>query len=165
MSVEMFAQRSQMTPLGHAVRAYVAPIDRNSGLSVAFDPAAQGQFDLDSPPAPFLDLGWVQNFDRKSTTKYEGLHNGPHGTVSVQYRSQPEALVDFDFQSWGKIQMAMAGGTQEMNVLATPQSSQPQGSGGVAIPASCVLDGSSSYEVGARPRRDEQIQRGRHDRG
>ncbi len=114
---------------------------------VAFDPAAQGQFDLDNPPPPFLDLGWVQNFARNSTTKYEALRNGPHATVSTQYRSQPEALVEFDFQSWGKIQMALAGGTQEMNVLATPQSSLPQGSGGVAIPASYALDGSSDYKV------------------
>jgi hypothetical protein len=147
MSVEMFAKRSQMTPLSHGVRAYVAPVNRDSGFFVSFDPAAQGQFDVDNPPPPFLDLGWVQNFTRKSTTKYEGLLNGPHGTVSVQYRSQPEALVEFDFQSWGKIQMALAGGTQEMNVLATPQTSLPQGSGGVAIPASPVLDGSSDYAV------------------
>ncbi len=147
MSVEMFAKRSQMTPLSHGVRAYVAPIDRNSGFSVAFDPAAQGQFDLDNPPPPFLDLGCVHNFERKSTTKYEGLRNGPHSTLSTQYRSQPETLVEFDFQSWGKIQMALAGGTQEMNVLATPQTSLPQGSGGVAIPPSYALDGSGDYTV------------------
>ncbi len=147
MSVNMFAKRSQMTPLSHGVRAYAAPIDRNSGFSVAFDPAAQGQFDLDTPPIPFIDLGWVQNFSRKSTTKYDGLRNGPHGTLTMQYRSQPEALVDFDLQSWGKIQMAMAGGTQEMNVLATPQTSLPRGSGGDAIAASYALDGSADYRV------------------
>lgn len=147
MSVDMFAKRSQMTPLSHGVRAYVAPVDRNSGTYVAFDPAAQGQFNLDTPPPPFLDLGWVQNFTRKSTTKYEGLRNGPHATVSTQYRSQPEALVEFDFESWGKIQMALAGGTQEMNVLATPRTSLPRGSGGAAIPPSYVLDGSSDYRI------------------
>jgi hypothetical protein len=147
MSVDMFAKRSQMTPLGQGVRAYVAPVDRTNGVCVAFDPAAQGQFDLDNPPNPFLDLGWIQNFARTSTTKYEGLRNGPHATVSAQYRSQPEALVEFDFESWGKVQMALAGGTQEMNVLAIPRTSLPQGSGGVAIPASPVLDGSSDYKV------------------
>jgi hypothetical protein len=147
MSVELFAKRSQMTPLSHGVRMYVAPIDRSSGFSVAFDPAAQGQFDLDVPPPPFLDLGWVDNFIRKSTTKYEGLRNGAHATVSSQYRSQPEALVEFDFQSWGKIQMALAGGTQEMNVLATPRTSLPSGSGGAAVAASYALDGSRDYTV------------------
>jgi len=147
MSVDMFAKRSQMTPLSQGVRAYAAPVDRNSRVCVAFDPAAQGQFDLDTPPNPFLDLGWIQNFTRKSTTKYERMRNGPHGTVSAQYRSQPEALVEFDFESWGKVQMALAGGTQEMNVLASPRTSQPQGSGGAAIPASYVLDGSSDYRL------------------
>jgi len=154
MSVDMFAKRSQMTPLSQGVRAYVAPIDRSSGTFVAFDPAAQGQFDLNSsPPPPFIDLGWVQNFTRKSTTKYEGLRNGPHATVSTQYRSQPEALVEFDCESWGKIQMALAGGTQEMNVLATLRTSVPQGSGGAAIAASYALDGSSDYSIVLDPDR------------
>jgi hypothetical protein len=143
----MFAKRSQMTPLSRAVRMYAMPIDRNSGFALAFDPAAQGQFDLDSPPPGFLDLGWVQNFQRKSTTKYESLRNGPHATVSLQYRVQPEAVVEFDFESWGKVQMALAGGTQEMNVLATPNTSLPQGSGGAPIPPSYALDGSVDYKV------------------
>jgi hypothetical protein len=143
MSKELFAKRSQMTPLGRAVRAYLAPIDRSTGHLVAFDPAAQGQFDLDVPPPPYLDVGWVENFQRRCTTKYEGLRNGAHGTVSSQYRSDPEALVEFDLQSWGKLQMALAGGTQEMNVLAAPITSPPQGSGGVAVAASYVRDGSN----------------------
>lgn len=147
MSKELFAKRSQMTPLGRTVRAYVAPIDRGTGHLVPFDPAAQGQFDLDSPPPPYLDVGWVENFQRKSTTKYEALHNGSHATVSAQYRSQPEALVEFDFHSWGKLQMAVAGGTQEMNVLAAPLTSPPLGSGGIAVPASYVRDGSNDVTV------------------
>jgi hypothetical protein len=151
MSLETFARRSQMTPLSQGVRAYVAPVDRNSGFCLAFDPAAQGQFDIDDPPPPFLDLGWVQNFARRSMTKYEVLRNGSHATVSAQYRSQPEALVEFDVESWGKIQMALAGGTQEMNVLATPRTSLPQGSGGAALPASYVLDGSSDYRIVLNP--------------
>jgi hypothetical protein len=151
MSTELFAKRSQMVPLGHAMRAYVAPIDRNTGFSVPFDPAAQGQFDLDSPPPPFLDLGWVENFQRKSSTRYEVLRNGPHATVSTQYRSQPESIVQFEFQSWGKIQMALAGGTQEMNVLATPSTSLPRGSGGDAIPASYAQDGSNDFTVVLSP--------------
>src|SRR5215813_11154061 len=147
MSAEMFAKQSQMTPLSHGVRMYAAPIDRTSGFSVPFDPAGQGQFDIDDPPPPFIDLGWVDNFSRTSTTKYEAVRNGTHGTVSSQYRTQPEAMVELDFQSWGKVQMALAGGTQEMNVLATPRTSLPLGSGGVPIAASYALDGSRDYTV------------------
>ena len=75
-----------------------------------FDPAAQGQFDLDSPPSPWLDLGWIENFQRTAATKYDALRSGPSGSITVQYRSQPEARVDFDLPSWGKLQMAIAGG-------------------------------------------------------
>lgn len=147
MSTEQYAKRSQMTPLARAVRAYVAPIDRNTGRIVPFDPSAQGLFELDAPPTPFLDLGWVENFQRKSATKYEGLRNGSHATVSTQYRTQPDAAVEFDFQSWGKLQMALAGGSQAMNVLATPITSPPQGSGGMAIPASYVQEGSNDVTL------------------
>ena len=82
-----------MRPVGRAVRAYVAPVERPSGTSSPFDPAAQGQFDLESPPSPWLDLGWVENFQRIAATKYETLRSGFSGSITVQYRSQPEARV------------------------------------------------------------------------
>ena len=31
---------------------------------------------------------------------------------------QPEARVEFDLLTWGKVQLALSGGTQQMNVLA-----------------------------------------------
>jgi len=70
MSSNPYAKQSQMWPLTEAVRAYVLPIDRNSGTSVPFDPSAQGEFDLDLAPVPFLDVGWVENFQRTSATQY-----------------------------------------------------------------------------------------------
>ncbi len=112
MSSNPNAKHSQMAPLARAVRAYIAPVGRPSGPIAAFDPAAEGQFDLDSPPAPWLDLGWVENFQRTAATKYEALRSGPVGNITVQYRTQPEARLEFDLPSWGKLQMALAGGTQ-----------------------------------------------------
>ena len=67
MSSNPYARRSQMAPTARAVRAYAAPIDRVRGIIAAFDPA-QGQFNLDAPPAPWIDLGWVENFKRAATT-------------------------------------------------------------------------------------------------
>ena len=147
MSINPLARRSQMAPVGRAVRAYVAPVDRPSGATSAFDPAAQGQFDLDSPPSPWLDLGWIENFQRTAATKYDALRSGPSGSIAVQYRSQPEARVDFDLPSWGKLQMAIAGGAQQMNVLAVLPLSPPQGSGGTAIPPSPLQPGSTVTEL------------------
>ena len=80
MSSNPYAKRSQMAPAARAVRAYAAPVNRLTGLFAAFDPASQGQFDLDSPPSPFIDLGWVENFRRSAGTKYEALRTGPGAT-------------------------------------------------------------------------------------
>ena len=142
-----YAKRSQMAPASRAVRAYVAPVNRIAGISPAFDPAWGGGFDLDSPPGPWIDLGWVENFQRSAATRYDELRSGPAATVTAQYRAQPEAQVDFDLLTWGKIQMALSGGTQQMNVLAEATGQPPQPSGGTAFPASPVQNGSSAAEV------------------
>ena len=147
MSSNLNAKRSQMWPLAEAVRAYVVPIDRNSGTTVPFDPSAQGEFDLDAPPQPFLDVGWVENFQRTSATKYETLRVGPQSTLTSQFRAQFDAGVEFDLPNWGKLQMALAGGGQQINVLATSVTSPLQSSGGAAIPASYVQDGATIVEL------------------
>lgn len=147
MSGNAYAKQSQMWPLAEAVRAYVAPIDRNAGTSVPFDPSAQGEFDLELPPVPFLDLGWVENFQRTSATKYETLRLGPQSTLTAQYRAQFDAGVECDLPNWGKLQMAVAGGGQQINVLASPMTSLPQGSGGTALPAVYVQDEATMYEL------------------
>ncbi len=136
------AKRSQMMPLARSVRAYIAPVGRPSGAIVAFDPATAAQFNVDAPPTPWLPLGNVENFQRTAATKYETLRNGPVGNITVQYRTQPEARVEFDLPAWGKLQMALTGGTQMMNVLAEMPMVDPQSSGGDAIPASPLQSGS-----------------------
>src|SRR5271157_301881 len=147
MSSNPYAKQSQMWPLAEAVRAYVLPIDRNAGTSVPFDPSAQGEFDLDAAPVPFLDLGWVENFQRTSATKYETLRTGLQSTLTTQYRAQFDSGIEFDLPNWGKLQMALAGGGQQINVLATPMTSLPQSSGGTAIPAAYVQDECGMYEL------------------
>jgi hypothetical protein len=136
-----------MAPAARAVRAYAAPVNRVTGSIAAFDPASQGQFDLDSPPAPFIDLGWVENFQRTAITKYEALRTGPGANITVQYRTQPEARLEFDLPSWGKLQLALSGGTQQMNVLAEMPATLPEPSGGDPLPASPVQSGSTQTEL------------------
>jgi len=147
MSGNPYAKKSQMWPLTEAVRAYVAPIDRNTGASMPFDPSAQGEFDLDLPPVPFVDLGWVENFQRSSATQYQTLRTGPQSTLTAQFRAQFDASVEFDLPNWGKLQMALAGGGQQINVLATPMSSPLESSGGIPVPAVYVQDDASVYEL------------------
>ena len=108
-----------MAPVGaRGARLRRAGGPAQSAPSWPFDPAAQGQFDLDSPPGPWLDLGWVENFQRTAGHQVRSAAQRPSGNITVQYRAQPEARLEFDLPSWGKLQMAMAGGTQQMNVLA-----------------------------------------------
>lgn len=147
MKSNPYARQSQMWPLAEAVRAYVVPIDRNTGASVAYDPSAQGEFDLDLPPVPFFDLGWVESFQRTSATRYETLRTGPQSTLTAQYRAQFDAGVEFDLPNWGKLQMALAGGGQQINVLATSTSSAVRSSGGTPIPAAYVQDEGARYEL------------------
>lgn len=151
MSTTAVFKRSQMAPVSHAVRAYVMPVDRNSGAVTPFDPAGQGQFSLDAPPAPLLDLGWIHNFQRTSPTRHEALRTGPRGAAASQYRAQADALVEFDLPAWGKLQMALAGGAQQMNVLVTATAATPHGSGGKAVPAVYVQDGSTSRSLRLDP--------------
>ena len=147
MSSNPYARQSQMWPLAEAVRAYVAPVNRNTETSVPFDPSAQGEFDLDLPPEPFLDLGWVENFQRVSATRHEALRTGALGCVTAQFTEQLDAMVEFDLPNWGKLQMAVAGGGQQINVLATSIASDIRSSGGTAVPAVYVQDGGSAAEL------------------
>jgi hypothetical protein len=146
-----FAKRSQMAPAARAVRAYAAPVNRQSGGTIAFDPATMGDFDLDAPPQPWIDLGWVENFQRAAVTKYEALRTGPNSNITAQYRLQPEAGVEFELLTWGKVQLALSGGSQQMNVLAEQAGLPPQPSGGMPVPASPVQSGSTFSEIVLTP--------------
>ncbi len=147
MSSNPYAKRSQMAPAARVVRAYAAPVNRAAGIISAFDPGTYGGFNLDSPPGPWLDLGWVENFQRSTATKYGSLRTGPDSNITAQYRTQPEARVQFDLLSWGKVQLALSGGTQQMNVLAEQPGLLPQPSGTVALPASPVQAGSTTTQI------------------
>jgi hypothetical protein len=57
---------SAPAPVARRVRAYFAPVNRAAQTPVLFDPAEQGGFSLDAPPAPWISLGWIQDFARKS---------------------------------------------------------------------------------------------------
>jgi len=139
--------RAAMVPVSRYVRAYFAPMDRALGTPAIFDPGKYGMFNLDSPPSPWLDLGWIDNFRRVSATRAEALRSGPRGDAAAQFRGSLDTRMEFDFREWGKLQMALAGGSQHMNVLATETSADPRPSGGTAVSAVAVLPGSSATEI------------------
>src|SRR5277367_4134108 len=111
--------RTVLRPIARQTRAYFAAVDPVNGPIAVFDPSKDSDFQLDAPPSPWMDLGWIENFSRISTSQIEALPGGTAGAVSGQARQRLGARVEFEFRDWGKLQMALAGGAEHMNVLAT----------------------------------------------
>ena len=139
--------RAPMLPLARRVRAYFAPVARATESPVIFDPAANAGFNLDSPPAPWVDAGWIENFARTPGTKVQQLRSGASASVSAQFRSQLDARVEFDFEQWGKLQMAISGGAEHMNVLAVSSGAALQPGGGQPVAAVILQPGSTATQL------------------
>ena len=130
------------------VRAYFAPVNRATATPTIFDAAQSGTFALDTPPAPWIDLGWISNFSRKAETKVGALRSGAPSIVQAQVRTEVEATVALEFESWGKLQLAVAAGSEQMNLLTTAAGAAANGSGGVAFSAApLVLAGSDAMTL------------------
>ena len=83
--------RAAMVPVSRQVRAYFAPVQRATAAAAIFDPAKHGAFPLDAPPAPWLDLGWIDNLRRASTSQTEQMRSGARGETAMQFRGAPGA--------------------------------------------------------------------------
>lgn len=129
------------------VRAYFAPVDRVHQLPSIFDPSQNGQFSLDAPPTPWIDLGWIESFARKSTTAIGSLNSGVPSVAQYQVRETLGATVSFRFKSWNKLTMALAAGSQHMNLLQPANGSTANGSGAKGVPAVSVLAGSTATMI------------------
>jgi hypothetical protein len=132
------------SPVVRRVRAYFAPVIRASEQPALFDPAQLGTFAVDAPPAPWLDLGWVFGFARKCGTKVEAVRTGAPAFPQTQVRTEIEATLAFEFETWGKVQLALAAGTQQMNLLRVASGAAAAGSGGTAVVATVLQTGSTA---------------------
>lgn len=131
-------------PVSRRVRAYFAPVNRPSATPTLFDPAQSGRFALDTPPAPWIDLGWITKFTRKCATRVEPLRSGSPAATAAQVRSELEATVAFEFHAWGKLQSALASGSQQTNLLALAANAAANGSGGTAAAPLALAAGSTA---------------------
>ena len=139
--------RAAMVPVTRRMRAYFATMNKATGTPTLFDPGKYGVFPLDQPPSPWIDLGWIDNFQRLCGTLTEPVRAGARGAPVAQFNGMLDARLEFDFREWGKLQMALAGGSEHMNVLASDLNANPQPSGGTAILAAAVLAGSTASEI------------------
>ena len=144
-----------VAPVTRRVRAYFAPVNREAAAPTVFDAAQMGAFALATPPAPWVDLGWCSKFARKSGAGTKNgvvaLTTGAPAMVQSQVRTLVEATVSLEFESWGKLQLALAAGSQQMNLLETATGAAANGSGGIAEAAVPLATGSTatSLNVGA----------------
>jgi hypothetical protein len=114
---------------------------------VIFDPSEQGGFSLNAPPAPWISLGWIQEFARNPGSKSSAVLTGIPATVLGQVRETVEAQVSFEFLSWTKLTMALATGSQHMNLLAPASGAGKAADGAHAGSAVVTLSGSTATFV------------------
>ena len=131
-----------MAPLSRRVRAYFAPVDRATGTPTIFDASQDGSFVLGAPPSPWIDLGWCEGFVRQCGTRILPMRTGAPAVVQKQVRSELEATFLLEFESWGKLQMAITSGSQQMNLLVSAAPAGSNGSGGSTLPAVPLLSAS-----------------------
>lgn len=142
---------SAAAPVTRRVHAYFAPVSRTAQAPVLFDPALSGRFKLDAAPAPWISLGWIQGFARRATSKSAPILTGIPASTLEQVRGSLEAQVSFEFLSWTKLTMALATGSQSMNLImpATNAVAAPYGAQGVA--AIAVQSGSTANSIALAP--------------
>ena len=135
---------SAPAPVARRVRGYFAPVNRATQTPVLFDPVEQGNFSLDAPPTPWISLGWIQEFTRKPGSKTSPVLTGIPAATLEQVRQTLEAQVSLQFLSWTKLTMALATGSQHMNLLAPASGAAPAADGAQAAPAVIVQSGSTA---------------------
>jgi hypothetical protein len=138
---------SAPAPVTRRVRAFFAPVNRAAQTPVLFDPSEQGRFNLDAPPAPWISLGWVQDFVRKTASKSSPLMTGIPAAPLEQVRETLEAQVSLQFLSWTKLTMGLATGSQHMNVLAPASGATAAADGAQAVAAVTPQTGSTSTSI------------------
>src|SRR5580704_4489541 len=138
---------SAPAPVARRVRAYFAPVNRTAKTPVIFDPAQLWNFSLDSAPTPWISLGWIQDFTRKPTGKMSSLLTGIPAATLEQVRETLGAQVAFQFLSWTKLTMALATGSQHMNLLAPAAGAAAAADGVKAAPAATIQSGSTASVI------------------
>lgn len=139
--------RALMHAVSETVRAYFAPVDRSTNAPTIFDPGKDGSFSIDAPPAPWIPLGVIAGFSRSALTEVNAIATGTKETTRLNVRRRFGAEVAFEFREWGKLQMALACGSQQMNLLAEIVGATPRASGGTAAAKVALQAGSTASEL------------------
>jgi hypothetical protein len=138
------AMENRNQPVTTAVRAFIAPVRRETGLPTIFAASQAAAFELENPPEPWIAIGTVENFRRSDADEALSVQSGTDNAVVAQFRRKLESHVTFDLRTWGKLQMALAGGGTHWNVLEPLTGAPSAAIGGEAISAQPLLPGSTA---------------------
>jgi len=116
-------------------------------VPTVFDPSVHGAFSLASAPSPWIDLGWIADFSRKSASAVGALNVGSPAAPLVQMRESIGATLSFRCLTWQKLSMALSAGSEHMNLLAPAAGAAANGSGSKGAPAVALLAGSTATSL------------------
>lgn len=119
-------------PIAARVRSYFAPVNRATGAPTIWDASGIASFSIDAPPAPWVDLGFCSAFARSSGTKVEAVLTGAPAVAAGQVKTVVDAHVALEFESWGKLQLALTAASLQVNVLE-PQTTIALNAGSTAM--------------------------------
>jgi hypothetical protein len=140
--------RKPMLMVGSGFRGFFAPyVQGASPAPTLYDPARQGRFDTNAPPAGWFDLGWIDQLKRSPAGRIGQIRSGYRGAVRAQYRGEIGSSVEFEFREWGKLQMALATGTTHFNILKAAAGSAQQPLGGTPTSAVALGSGSTATSI------------------
>jgi hypothetical protein len=131
-------------PVVRRVRGYFAAVNRGTATPVIFDAAEMGGFSLEAPPAPWVSLGWIQGFKRTAGSKTAAVLTGIPAAALEQTRETLEAQVSLQFLGWTKLTMALATGSQHMNLLAPAAGAAGAADGGTGFGAAVIQSGATA---------------------
>jgi hypothetical protein len=140
--------RKPMVLVGSGFRGFFAPyVQGATPAPTVFDPARQGRFDTNSPPAGWFDLGWVEQLRRSPAGGIGQIRSGYRGAIRAQYRGEIGSSIELEFREWGKLQMALASGTTHFNILKSASGSAQQPLGGTPTAAVALDTGSTASSL------------------
>jgi hypothetical protein len=135
---------SAPAPATRRVRCYFAPVNRSTQAPTIFDAGEQGDFDLDAPPSPWISLGWINQFVRKPLGITAPVLTGIPAATLEHVRQSISAEITLEFAAWTKLTMALATGSQHMNVLAAQIGAPARATGAQAVAAVPVQSNSTA---------------------
>lgn len=137
-----------VAPVVRRVRAFFGPVNRVTGAPTLWDNAGLATFNVNTPPVPWVDLGWCTKFGRTSGTKNAVLVGGAPGVPLGQVRTEIDASVALEFESWGKLQLALTAGVQQINVLRSASAAVPLAAGSTASVLMVGATAAAGFAVG-----------------